>query len=81
MGKFLGGTIQDGVAAQLQARTNYLKAGKFENGLSALHGTSPFINLYSSVGGADYDPSAFKLEGGLAFQGDIISGNTVVYSG
>ncbi len=81
MGKFLGGTIQDGVATQLQARTNYLKAGKFENGLSALHGTSPFINLYSSVGGADYDPSTFKLEGGLAFQGDIISGNPVGYSG
>jgi hypothetical protein len=50
MAKFLGGSLQGGVVKQLTARSQYLKAGKFQDGLSALHGNSPFINLYSSVG-------------------------------
>jgi len=79
MAKFLGGSLQPGVSTQLTARSGYLKSGKFESGLSALHGNSPFINLYSSVVHPTYSTSDFKLEGGLAFQKDIVSGNPVGY--
>ena len=80
MAKFLGGSLQDGVASQLTARSTYLKKGDYTNGLSALHGNASFINLYSSVTGAKYDSNTFKLEGGLAFQKDIAPGDPVGYS-
>ena len=79
MAKFLGGTLQPGVATQLTARSTYLKGDKYANGLSAIHGTSPFINLYSSVVGSAYSAKDFKLEGGLAFQNDKLSGDPVGY--
>ena len=88
MAQFLGGTLQPFVTSQLTARSNYLKKGNsveerlngFADGLSALHSNSPFINLYSSVTGANYSSIDFKLEGGLAFQKDIAPGDPVGYS-
>ena len=88
MAQFLGGTLQPFVARQLTARSTYLKKGTsieegltgFADGLSALHGNSPFINLYSSVTGAKYSSIDFKLEGGIAFQGDTAPGDPVGYS-
>jgi hypothetical protein len=80
MAQFLGGSLQPVVAKQLKARSEYLKAGKFQDGLTALHGNSPFINLYSSVMGSPYSSNDFKLEGGLAFQADIAPGDPVGYS-
>ena len=79
MAKFLGGTLQPGVATQLTARSTYLKGDNYTNGLSAIHGTSPFINLYSSVVGSAYNAKDFKLEGGLAFQNDKLTGDPVGY--
>jgi len=80
MAKFLGGSIQGGVASQLQARSTFLKGKDFSSGMSALHGNAAFINLYSSVDGSDYPSGTFKLEGGLAFQKDIAPGDPVGYS-
>lgn len=79
MARFLGGSLQPGVSAQLTARTNYLKADKYAAGLSALHGSSAFINLYSSVTGTDHAAEFTKIEGGLAFGADMIEGNPVGY--
>jgi hypothetical protein len=80
MAKFLGGSLQPEVSAQLTARSNYLKSDKYTNGISALHGNTPFINLYSSVSGTGRPDTFSKLEGGLAFQADTVSGNPVGYS-
>lgn len=80
MAKFLGGSLQPGVSTQLNARSKFLRSDNYKSGLSALHGTSPFINLYSSVVHPTYDTSNFKLEGGLAFQNDIAPGDPVGYS-
>jgi hypothetical protein len=79
MAKFLGGSLQPGVSQQLTARSQYLKDDKYADGLSALHGNSPFINLYSSVVGSDYSAQTFKLEGGLAFSDDKLVGDPVGY--
>lgn len=71
MGEFLGQTLSKGVTTQINTRSKFLKEGKFAGGgVSVLHGNAPFINLYSSIEGAQYESSFYKLEGGLAFQGD-----------
>ena len=79
MAKFLGGSLQPGVSTQLNARSKYLRGDSYKDGLSALHGNNPFLNLYSSVVHPTYSTSDFKLEGGLAFQKDIVTGDPVGY--
>lgn len=81
MAQFLGGSLQPEVSAQLTARSKYLKGNSYASGLSALHGTVPFINLYSSVSGTGHPATFTKLEGGLAFSSDKVDGNPVGYSG
>ena len=79
MAKFLGGSLQDGVVKQLNARTQYLKADKYANGLSALHGNSPFVHIYSSVEGTKHPAEFAKIEGGIGFGKDKASGDPVGY--
>jgi len=79
MAKFLGGSLQPGVSTQLTARSTALKAKDYTSMLSSIHGNSAFINLYSSVDGSDYSAQDFKLEGGIAFQNDRITGDPVGY--
>jgi hypothetical protein len=79
MAKFLGGSLQLGVSTQLNARSKALKAKDYTSVLSSIHGNSAFINLYSSVDGSAYAAGDFKLEGGIAFQKDMITGDPVGY--
>ena len=79
MAKFLGGSLQLGVSTQLNARSKALKAKDYTTVLSSIHGNSAFINLYSSVDGSAYAAGDFKLEGGIAFQKDMITGDPVGY--
>ena len=80
MAKFLGGTLREGVTAQLNARSKYLKSDEYKSGISLIHGNASFINLYSSVTNSPFDSTKLALEGGLAFQKDYIQGDPVGYS-
>lgn len=79
MAKFLGGSLQPGVSTQLNKRSEFLRSDNYVDGLSSLHGSNAFLNLYSSVVHPTYSTSDFKLEGGIAFQNDSISGDPVGY--
>lgn len=84
MGEFLGQTLSDWVTSQINVRKELLNKRKFsEEANSLLHGSAPYVTLYSSVesgvSSTKYSASDFTIEGGLAFKKDSFYRTPVGY--